>query len=63
MKKVILGACALVILAACNVNYEKTPSGLAYKIFRGKNGDSLKPGSFVKFNMRIILPEKKDRPG
>ena len=23
---------------ACSMNYEKTPSGLAYKIFRG-NGD------------------------
>lgn len=61
MKKIIFGASALLMLAACNVNYEKSPSGLAYKIFPGSNrGDSVKPGTFVKFNMVLVLPEKKD---
>src|SRR5690242_6490193 len=60
MKKIIFGACALIALAACNVNYEKTPSGLAYKIIGAKGGDSLKAGEFAKFNMQILLPEKKD---
>src|SRR4051794_17387991 len=60
MKKIIFGACALLVLAACNVNYEKTPSGLAYKIFPGKNGEKLQPGKFAKFNMTVVLPEKKD---
>jgi FKBP-type peptidyl-prolyl cis-trans isomerase len=60
MKKIILGASAILMLAACNVNYEKTPSGVAYKIFPAKNGEKLEPGKYVKFNMTLVLPEKRD---
>lgn len=58
MKKIL---CALFILslAACNMNYEKTPSGLAYKIFRAnKDTVKAKPGEFAKFNMAYILVDR-----
>lgn len=63
MKKIIFGACALLSIAACNVNYEKTPSGLVYKIFPGKGGEKLQVGKLVKYNVDFVLtnrPGKKD---
>src|SRR5258705_5022736 len=40
----------LSVMVACkNVNYKKTKSGLLYKIFPGKEKDSIKAGSIVKF--------------
>ncbi|HRH49406.1 MAG TPA: FKBP-type peptidyl-prolyl cis-trans isomerase [Panacibacter sp.] len=56
MKKILLAAAAALSLAACQqVNYEKAPSGLAYKIFPGKGGDSVKVGEFVKYNVEYLL--------
>ncbi|MBV9963586.1 MAG: FKBP-type peptidyl-prolyl cis-trans isomerase [Parafilimonas sp.] len=43
---------------ACNMNYEKTPSGLSYKIIHGKGGAKPKPGEFVKFNMEYRLADR-----
>ena len=60
MKQTFAAVAAMFILASCHVNYDKTNSGLVYKIFPGKGGDSLKPGKFVKFNVEFSLPEKKD---
>lgn len=48
---------AIVLLASCN-QYEKTPSGLAYKITRGSSKDKLKQGQFVKFNIEYKVPPK-----
>ena len=48
----------LISLVACNINYEKTPSGLAYKIFHGKGTVKPKAGEFAKFNMRYILADR-----
>ncbi len=61
MKKIILAASAAFTVAACNVNYEKTPSGLVYKIIPGKGGDSVKLGSIVKYNVEFILTDRKDK--
>src|SRR5205809_1358141 len=47
-----------VSLFACNMNYEKTPSGLAYKIYRGKGGEKPKPGEFMKFNFEYKLADR-----
>lgn len=58
MKKIMLAALAAVVLASCQVNYEKAPSGLVYKIIRGKGGDKVEPGKFVKFNIEYSLPDK-----
>jgi FKBP-type peptidyl-prolyl cis-trans isomerase len=57
MKKTLLGL-LLISMVACNVNYEKTPSGLPYKIFKGKDTVKAKPGQFAKFNMRYILTDR-----
>ena len=38
------------IVASCNTNYEKTASGLAYKIFEGDGKQKLKAGDIVKIN-------------
>lgn len=60
MKQILAAVAALLMLASCQVNFQKTNSGLVYKIFKGNGGDSLKPGKFVKFNISFTLPEKKD---
>jgi len=57
MKKTIL-ALIIVSIAACNMNYEKTPSGLVYKIFRGKDTAKVRPGEYAKFNMAYILADR-----
>ena len=57
MKKTIL-ALFILSIAACNMNYEKTPSGLTYKIFKGKDTVKAKPGQFAKFNMEYILADR-----
>jgi FKBP-type peptidyl-prolyl cis-trans isomerase FkpA len=61
MKKIILAVSAALVFAACNVNYNKTPSGLVYKIFQGKGGDSLKPGNIVKYSLQFVLTDRKDK--
>ncbi len=49
---------AIVLLASCN-QYEKSPSGLAYKITSsGSSKEKLKNGQFVKFNVEYKLPPK-----
>ncbi len=45
-------------LVACNMNYEKTPSGLAYKIVKGKGGEKPKPGEFIKFDLEYKLADR-----
>lgn len=53
-------AAAALALAACNTSYEKSPSGLVYKIFGGSDTQQLKPQGFAKLNIEFTLPEKKD---
>ena len=36
MKRIIVAATAVFALAACQTSYDKTKSGLTYKIFPGK---------------------------
>jgi len=61
MKKIIFGACALISIAACNVNYEKTPSGLVYKIYPGKGGEKLQAGKLVKYNVNFVLTNRSGK--
>lgn len=52
-------AALAVIMASCNTNYEKTKSGLTYKIFKGKGGGTpLKAGMFAKLNIEYRLSPK-----
>ncbi len=48
---------AIVLLASCN-QYEKTPSGVTYKITKGGSNEKLKQGQYVKFNIEYKLPPK-----
>jgi len=55
MKQMLAIAGLAVIMASCNTNYEKTPSGLTYKIFKGNGGPKLKAGDIVKINATIKI--------
>jgi len=57
MKKIIAALFAISLIA-CNINYEKTPSGLAYKIFHGKGTVKPKAGEFAKYNVEYILVDR-----
>ena len=48
---------AIVLLASCN-QYEKTPSGVTYKITKGSSNEKLKQGQYVKFNIEYKIPPK-----
>ena len=49
---------ALLSTAACKANYDKTPSGLVYRIVSTKGGAPVKVGEFVKFNVELKLSPK-----
>ena len=56
--KTTIAALFAISLFACNINYEKTPSGLAYKIFRGKDTVKARAGEFAKYNVEYILSDR-----
>jgi FKBP-type peptidyl-prolyl cis-trans isomerase FkpA len=49
---------AIALLTACNAKYEKTASGLVYKIDRGSGKDTLKNGNWIQFNIEYKLAKK-----
>lgn len=56
--KTAIFATAIFLLTACN-NYQKTPSGLAYKITNSGTGKStIKPGEWVELNIEYKLGSK-----
>ncbi|BAV08099.1 FKBP-type peptidyl-prolyl cis-trans isomerase [Filimonas lacunae] len=58
MKQLLFVAAMAATFTACQVKYEKTKSGLLYKITKGKGGEKLGGGDFIKFNITYALPEK-----
>lgn len=60
MKKMMLAVAAILLMASCKVNYDKTDTGLAYKIFPSKEGAKLEAGKFVKVNIEFSIPEYHD---
>lgn len=66
MKRLILAVSAVVlVLMSCNTNYQKSKSGMEYKIFSGKatgyNKNApkeIKPGNVVKFHFAFSLERK-----
>lgn len=61
MKQLLLAVAVMAFLAtSCQVNYEKTKSGLVYKVHPGKGGEPLAVGKFVKFNVEYSVPSHKD---
>jgi FKBP-type peptidyl-prolyl cis-trans isomerase FkpA len=57
MRTTITLLAAVVLLASCN-QYKKTPSGLQYKIVKGKSNEKIKQGQFVKFHIEYRLASK-----
>jgi FKBP-type peptidyl-prolyl cis-trans isomerase len=56
MKKLLPLLSALVLLASCN-QYQKTPSGIAYKI-SGNSKEKIKQGQIFKYHMEYKVPPK-----
>jgi len=56
MKKLLPLLSALVLLASCN-QYQKTPSGVAYKI-SGNSKEKIKQGQIFKYHMEFKVPPK-----
>lgn len=63
MKKIILAASVAIALASCGVNYEKSASGMVYKIYPGNGkGNQLKGGEYFKFNFEYVLTDRQGKP-
>jgi len=58
MKNLLILLAGAFLLASCNSGYQKTKSGIRYKIIKGKGGKPLKFGDFVQFDQVISIPEK-----
>src|SRR3954469_23921984 len=59
MKQMFALAALAVVMASCNTRYEKSKSGLTYKIFKGNDkGALLKAGMFAKLNLEYVLSPK-----
>lgn len=57
--QLLIAVAGISVLASCQVNYQKTASGLTYKIIPGKlDSPKLKPGEYVKFDIEYSIPEK-----
>ena len=57
MKNTVKLLLAIVLFASCN-QYEKTPTGLAYKITKGNGKEKLKNGDAIKLNIEYKLVAK-----
>lgn len=58
MKKFIAAVMSVALIASCNTGYNKTKSGLVYKIFPGKGGEKPKAGDILKFNLEYTIGDK-----
>ncbi len=56
--KIAIAVVATVMLTACSSKFEKTASGLAYKITRGSGKETLKQGQWIQFNIEYKLGKK-----
>lgn len=56
--KVAIVVVATIMLTACSSKYEKTASGMAYKITRGKGKDTLRSGEWIQFNIEFKVGKK-----
>ena len=55
MKQALVAVAAILSLTACSVDYQKSPSGLVYKIFPGKGGEKAQANDFIKYNMEKAM--------
>lgn len=56
--KIAFVVLATIVFTACSSKYEKTASGLAYKITRGKGKDTLKSGQWIQIGIEFKLGKK-----
>ncbi len=60
MKKttwLLLAVCAMSVYSCKNIGYEKTKSGLEYKIFSEGKGEKLEHGDFAKFEYKLTYKD------
>ena len=60
MKKttLLLTILSVLVFNACkNVGFEKTKTGLEYKIIKGEKGEALDPGDIVKFQYKVTFKD------
>lgn len=52
---VFISACAVAVIAVgcSSASYKKTPGGMAYKVFSGKDTQKVRVGDYVKFSLEI----------
>ncbi len=58
IKFVVAILATTIMLSACNSNYEKTASGMTYKISHGNGKEKIKQGQIVKFYIEYKLQDK-----
>lgn len=58
MKKLVFALAMMAIIGGCNMGYDKTPTGLAYKIISDGKGKQLKAGQMIKLHGEIVLAGK-----
>jgi len=61
MKQAIIALSAIIMasgIVACQVDYSKTPSGMVYKITRGKSDSLLRVGQIIKYSMTYSISPK-----
>lgn len=58
MRNLIILLAGALLLGSCNSGYQKTKSGLRYKIVKGKGGKQLKVGDFVQFHQIVSIPDR-----
>lgn len=61
MKKAIIAVAAILTLAACHANFDKTRSGLVYKIFPGKGGAPVAGAKFVKMDISYTIKKSNGK--
>jgi len=61
MKQLLSVLCVAMIVASCNTQYDKTPSGLTYKIIKGdaSGKQKFKAGDIIKIN-GVVKVKGKD---
>lgn len=58
MKRLLTVLSVALVVASCNTKYDKTPSGLAYKIIKGNGKEKLQAGQIIKINGIVkVLPK------
>ncbi|MDB5191498.1 MAG: hypothetical protein JWQ96_1061 [Segetibacter sp.] len=55
MKKILAIAGLAAVMVSCNSDYEKTSTGLTYKIFKGDKKEKLKHGQIIKINGEVKI--------